>query len=187
MTLKQRKGKATLHNHHGSYSSLANIYQSVDFIPPERTTYPKSQIQDLAKQVLSPNCHHALLRAYKILCNEARTRAPDGIAWTYKFRPRRSDEILCGNDAGLQLRNWMAGDRKLVHSTTSNIPAEMEDFIVDDDGDGDYTEDSISEVDTPRKPKRKKVFNAYENVVILVGNHGVGKSSAVYAVAEEMG
>jgi len=187
MTLKQRKGKATLHNHHGSYSSLANIYKSVDFIPPERTTYPKSQIQDLAKQVLSPNCHHALLRAYKILCNEDRTKDPDGIAWTYKFRPRRSDEILCGNDAGLQLRNWMAGDRKLVHPTTSSIPAEMEDFIVDDDGDGDYTDDSISEVDTPRKPKRKKVFNAYENVVILVGNHGVGKSSAVYAVAEEMG
>lgn len=184
--LKQKKGKATYYNHHGSYSSLANIYPSTDLIPPTKTIYSKSQIQDLAKEVLSPSSHHALLRAYKILCNEDRTKDPDGMAWTYKFRPRRSDEILVGNDAGLQLRNWVSGDRKL--STNPSIPAEMEDFIVDDTEDDVYTDDPISEIDTPQKPKRKKkVFDAYENVVVLVGDHGVGKSAAVYAVAEELG
>jgi len=62
----------------------------------------------------------------------------------------------------------------------------MEDFSVDDDHEND-SDDPISEIDTPQKPKRKKIYSAYENVVILVGGHGVGKSSAVYAVAEEMG
>ena len=85
----------------------------------------------------------------------------------------------------------MAGDRKHI---PMSIPKEMDDFIVDEDereeSAVDWDNDSISEFgDTPKKKKRKKVekFTAYENVVILTGPNGVGKSAAVYAVAEELG
>ena len=55
----------------------------------------------------------------------------------------------------------------------------MDDFIVDEE----------SEPDSPKKRRRrtKDKFTAYSNVVILTGPHGVGKSAAVEAVAEECG
>jgi DNA polymerase III delta prime subunit len=59
---------------------------------------------------------------------------------------------------------------------------------VDDDN---VSDDPISEMDddSPRKPRsrKKELFVSYSNVVILAGPHGVGKSAAVHAVAEELG
>ena len=70
----------------------------------------------------------------------------------------------------------MAGYRKIVASI---VPKEIDDFIVDES----------DEEDSPRKRRRreKETFTAYSNVVILTGPHGVGKSAAVEAVAEELG
>jgi ATPase family associated with various cellular activities (AAA) len=58
----------------------------------------------------------------------------------------------------------------------------MDDFVVDDDSDGDYT--------SPKKAKKRRsreTFSGYSNVVILWGPHGVGKSACVEACAEELG
>lgn len=58
----------------------------------------------------------------------------------------------------------------------------MDDFVVDDDSDGDYT--------SPKKAKKQRsreTFSGYSNVVIVWGPHGVGKSACVEACAEELG
>jgi hypothetical protein len=194
-SLKQKKGKTRELQYHGdptAYASLVDLRTTVDFIPPEKLILPKSEIVKTAESLISPQSHPALLRAFKILCTEDRRKDPDGVAWTYKFRPRRGKEILCSHNAGMELRDWIAGNRKHVLPATT-IVNDMDDFIVDEEesiaSDPDY--DTISEVDddTPRKPKRRKKekFVSYSNVVILAGPHGVGKSAAVHAVAEELG
>ena len=190
---KQKKGKTKEHQHIydlSTYKTLVNLYPSVVFLPPEKLILPKSEIEDAARSLLSSTSHRALLRAFQILTRETQTIDPDGQLWTYKFRPRRADEVLCLGSSAIALRNWMTGDRKPI---SVGIPKEMDDFIVDDDGDMMESEyDSISEVDdSPQKQRRRKkkvqTFTAYENVVIITGPHGVGKSAAVFAVAEELG
>lgn len=194
LSFKQKKGKTlddSYYYHPSAYTSLTNIYPSTTFIPPEKLILPKSEIEARARALLTDHSHRSLLRAYQILTTEAREIDSDGQIWTHKFRPRRADEVLCHGSSAIDFRDWMAGDRKHI---PMSIPKEMDDFIVDDDereeSAVDWDNDSISEFgDTPKKKKRKKVekFTAYENVVILTGPNGVGKSAAVYAVAEELG
>jgi hypothetical protein len=177
---KPKKGKSTHHSFHASssdYSNLTSYKTTTDFIPPSKLIIPKSQIIEQAKSLLKPNSHHALLRAFQILLNEDQTTDPDGQIWTHKFRPRHATEVLTSNPGPTQLHNWIAGDRKHVAP-----PQEMDDFVVDDDSDGDYT--------SPKKAKKRRsreTFSGYSNVVILWGPHGVGKSACVEACAEELG
>ena len=179
--VKIRKGKRTDHKNYGNsstYASLTNFSPSIDFIPPQKSIIPKSNIEKEAQSILTRQSHHALFRAYQILLAEDKSKDPDGQSWTHKFRPRRADEVLTGQTQGIDLRNWMAGNRKIV---TSIVPKEMDDFIID--------ESEEEEEESPRKQRRRKkeTFTAYSNVVILTGPHGVGKSAAVEAVAEELG
>jgi hypothetical protein len=178
---KIRKGKSTNCDKYGNtllYASLINFSPSVDFIPPEKLIIPKSSIEKEAQSILTPQSHYALFRAYQILLAEDKSKDPDGESWSHRFRPRRADEVLTGQTEGIDLRDWMSGNRKIV---TSIVPSEMDDFIVD--------ESEEEEEDSPRKRRRQKkeTFMAYSNVVILTGPHGVGKSAAVEAVAEELG
>ena len=180
IAVKLKKGKSPRHTADvapSEYTNLISCHPTIDFIPPEKLIMSKTSIIDQAKSLLKPNCHHALLRAFQILLNEDRTADPDGLAWCSKFRPRRANEVLTSNNASVALRAWIAGNRKHV-----SPPQEMEDFIVDDDSDGDYI--------SPKKARRRKqkdAFSGYSNVVILWGAHGVGKSACVEACAEELG
>ena len=181
LPIKLRKGKSRSCDYYAgssSYASLVNFPTSVDFIPPEKLIIPKSNIENQAQSILTPQSHRALFRAYNILLREDRLKDPDGQSWTNKFRPHRADEVLAPQ--GLELRNWMAGNRKIVSLIRD---PEMDDFIVDDESE------SESDNESPRKRRRRKkeLFTAYSNVVILTGPHGVGKSAAVEAVAEELG
>ena len=178
--VKLKKGKSSRHTADvatSEYTNLVSCHPTIDFIPPEKLIISKTSIIDQAKSLLKPNCHHALLRAFQILLNEDRTADPDGLAWCYKFRPRRANEVLTSNNASIALRDWIAGNRKHV-----SVPQGMEDFIVDDDSDGDYTSPKKA-----RRRKQKETFSGYSNVVILWGAHGVGKSACVAACAEELG
>lgn len=187
LCLNRKKGKSTHRNYQGeptTYTNLINFTNSVDFIPPEKLIVAKSDVEKEAKSILTSCPHHALLRANQILLKEGRSRDPDGQIWTHKFRPRRAAEVLCSHTQAIDLRDWITGDRKIVPP-----PKEMDDFIVDEDDDSCCTESETDE-DSPRKPRRRRKaekFFAYSNVVILTGPHGVGKSAAVEAVAEELG
>ena len=128
--IKIRKGKSKKYDNYGNsstYVGLTNLSSSIDFIPPEKLIIPKSNIEKQAKSILTLQSHPALFRAYQILLAEDKTKEPDGQSWTHKFRPRRANEILTGHTQGVELRNWMAGNRKVVVQ-----PKEMDDFIVDE-------------------------------------------------------
>jgi hypothetical protein len=180
LPINLRKGKSISRDYFVdsfTYAFSTNFTTSKpEFIPPEKLIIAKSSIEQQAQSILTPQSHKALLRAYQILRNEDKLKDPDGQSWTHKFRPRRADEILPSQ--GLELRDWMIGNRKIVMSI---IPEEMDDFIDDDDYDDDDDDD-----ESPRKLK-KDGFIAYSNVVILTGPHGVGKSATVGAIAEELG
>lgn len=83
--------------------------------------------------------------------------------WTFKYKPASSAQVV-GNDAATnKLRNWLSGWR---------LPSPKDD---QSSGDEFYSSDGSS--------------SGYENnqVAVLLGPHGSGKSASVYAVAEELG
>jgi ATPase family associated with various cellular activities (AAA) len=188
LPLKQKKGKTSYRNYQGSYTNLIKHTTSIDFIPPEKLVIPKSDIVKDAQKLATPKSHWSFLRAFQILCEEDRMKDPDGEPWTYKFRPRTAEEILCSQDQGIELRDWMGGKRKIIDPSLK----EMNDFIVnDEDSDISESESEIDDDDDDESPKKKrrrrKKFMSYSNVVILTGPHGVGKSAAVDAVAQQLG
>jgi len=179
LSLKRKKGKSVCIDHRTndpqSYLDLADFNTPITFIPPTKLILSKAEILRRAKLLVKPESPKAFHRALHILQSQDRDREPESELWIHKFRPRLADEIL--SPQGLELRDWITGNRKIVSSTPPN---DSDDFIVDDV--------SVSEDDmSPRKPCRKREYTSYSNVVILTGPHGVGKSAAVACVAEELG
>jgi len=183
-SLKQRKGKSKQHHYQADFqahNSLINLSSSIDFIPPEKLVLPISQLDEHMLAILNDFPHPALKRVYHIFKTQERETSS---LWTYHFRPHSAVEVLCSENEAVDLQTWMLGNRKIV-----SVPHEMDDFIVTSDEEDEMFDvsDGPSDDDTPRKKRRKKVFTAYSNVVILVGGHGVGKSAAVEGIAEELG
>lgn len=84
--------------------------------------------------------------------------------WTCKYKPTSSGQIV-GNDAAIgKLRNWLSGWR---------LPSPNDDRS---SGDEFFSSDSSSS-------------GCYENnqVAVLLGPYGSGKTASVYAIAEELG
>lgn len=88
----------------------------------------------------------------------------ENFSWTYKYRPKSTQEIVGNEKAAIQLREWLLG-WKLT-------------FINEDINSGDefYSSDSSCSKN-----------NTSNQVAVLIGPHGSGKTASVYAVAEEFG
>nr|XP_031833286.1 ATPase family AAA domain-containing protein 5 [Nomia melanderi] len=84
--------------------------------------------------------------------------------WTYKYRPKSIEEIVGNEEPAMKLKEWLIGWK----TTFSNEDSSS--------GDEFYSSDSNSS-------------RVHENnqVAILLGPHGCGKTASVYAVAEEFG
>lgn len=86
--------------------------------------------------------------------------------WTCKYKPMSAEEIIGNEEAARKLKDWLNGWRT---SLTKK----------DDDSSGDefYSSDCSSSC------------NNHENnqIAVLLGPHGSGKTASVYAIAEELG
>jgi hypothetical protein len=138
-----------------------------DFIPPEKLTEPKSYLSKLAQRICSSH------PAHKNILSLLDQELPSELPWTQKFRPQTADQVLSQGSPAVDLANWISGERLRF---SGHLPSEMDDFIVDSDAESSEAGSVI-----------RSRFVGYENVCVLVGGHGTGKSASVYAVAETHG
>lgn len=84
--------------------------------------------------------------------------------WTYKYRPQSSCEVVGNEEAIIKLKEWLLGWKAT--------------FINEDVSSGDefYSSDN----------SRSKI-NENNQIAILLGPYGCGKTASVYAVANEFG
>lgn len=85
-------------------------------------------------------------------------------SWTLKYRPKSTQEVVGNEEAAIKLREWLIGWRAtFTHDDVSS-------------GDEFYSSDS----------NHSKIIENNQ-VAVLIGSHGSGKTASVYAVAEEFG
>jgi len=84
--------------------------------------------------------------------------------WTCKYKPTSMQDIVGNEEAAKKLKNWLTGWRVSLTKT--------------DDGSSDefYSSDCSSSYN-----------NENNQIAVLLGPHGSGKSASVYAIAEELG
>ncbi|XP_076242748.1 enhanced level of genomic instability 1 isoform X2 [Calliopsis andreniformis] len=89
----------------------------------------------------------------------------ENCCWTYKYRPKKSEEVVGNEEAAAKLREWLIGWRATF--TNENVSS----------SDEFYSTDCSSDVR----------INENNQVAVLLGPYGSGKTASVYAVAEEFG
>ncbi|KAG5348082.1 ATAD5 protein, partial [Acromyrmex charruanus] len=96
---------------------------------------------------------------------ETEEKQSHNCAWTYKYKPRSAQEIVGNEEGASKLKDWLSGWR-------TSLTKENDDSS----GDEFYSSDCSSS------------FNIENNqIAVLLGPHGSGKSASVYAIAEELG
>lgn len=88
----------------------------------------------------------------------------ENFSWTYKYRPKSTEEIVGNENAAIKLREWLVGWKiKFINES--------------DDSENDFYSSDGSHSRT----------NENNQVAVLLGPHGSGKTASVYALAEEFG
>ncbi|XP_077278918.1 enhanced level of genomic instability 1 [Temnothorax americanus] len=85
--------------------------------------------------------------------------------WTYKYKPMSAQEIVGNEEAANKLKDWLSGWRTSL--TKENDGSSGDEF---------YSSDCSSSCN-----------NENNQIAVLLGPHGSGKSASVYAIAEELG
>ncbi|XP_043527422.1 ATPase family AAA domain-containing protein 5 [Frieseomelitta varia] len=85
--------------------------------------------------------------------------------WIYKYRPKSSQEIVGNEEAVAKLKEWLTGWKK-TECTNDNVSS----------GDEFYSSDSC-----------QTKISENNQVAVLLGPYGCGKTASVYAVANEFG
>lgn len=99
----------------------------------------------------------------KLTKNNNEEHESHNYTWTYKYRPRNADDIVGNEEAAGKLKDWLSSWRVTKEDISS--------------GDEFYSSDSCS----------CSYNNENNQMAVLLGPHGSGKSACVYAVAEELG
>lgn len=92
------------------------------------------------------------------------------LLWTDQFAPRSSSDVLVDPTQQRHLRTWITTTLDKLKSQSSCTFKKMKSDTFDD-----FIDDTEIDEEEPTYP-----------IMILVGPHGCGKSSAVYAVAQEL-
>lgn len=108
--------------------------------------------------------------------------------WTEKYQFKDASDIVTNKAQLERLKEWL-NNWKSKHATrdpNNNSNSKTSG----DDGDSDYScssESSSDDSSSSSSAKGTKGKSFYPNAIILVGPHGSGKTSSVYAVAKELG
>ncbi|CAN9373928.1 unnamed protein product [Alternaria alternata] len=125
--------------------------------------------------------------------------------WTLKYCPKYASHVLQTGTEAVVLKDWLqsltvmavSGASKVATTIDGKQPPRkkrkkaLDDFIVPD-GEGDEEEDMVmlpvaEGAGLPSRSFRQPQWIRNNNVVLISGPHGCGKSAAVHAVAKELG
>lgn len=105
-----------------------------------------------------------LLEQNKTVAGSEENKLHDCV-WTCKYKPMSTQEIVGNEEAAGKLKTWLTGWRASL-KTNNN----------DNSSDEFYSSDCSSSCN-----------NENNQIAVLLGPHGSGKSASVYAIAEEFG
>jgi DNA polymerase III delta prime subunit len=128
----------------------------------------------------------------------------EGQAWAQKYSPKCASHVLSESKDATVLRDWLQSLTVLAvggaQGTAKADPADVkrppkkkrkkavDDFIVSDDEEEDEEMIAVSDREDAQFPRsfRRPRWTRSNNVILLSGPHGCGKSATVYAVAKEL-
>ncbi|VFQ93892.1 unnamed protein product [Cuscuta campestris] len=113
-----------------------------------------------------------MMRQSQVLCSH-----PENFLWTNKYQPEKAVQV-CGNGASVKiLSDWLHSWLEKVSQKNKGIT--WSDTFVDVEArDNIYVSDCDSDDD---------IENHLQNVLLITGPVGCGKSAAIYACAKEQG
>ncbi|KYQ56478.1 ATPase family AAA domain-containing protein 5 [Trachymyrmex zeteki] len=121
---------------------------------------------DLEKNSPSPKGRKTHERKRMLTENvEKEEKQSHNCAWTYKYKPMSAQEIVGNEEGANKLKNWLSGWR-------ASLTKENDDSS----GDEFYSSDCSSSSNIENN-----------QIAVLLGPHGSGKSASVYVIAEELG
>uniref|UniRef100_A0A0D3FGH9 AAA+ ATPase domain-containing protein n=1 Tax=Oryza barthii TaxID=65489 RepID=A0A0D3FGH9_9ORYZ len=156
---------------------LANFHDKQN-----KSKFSSQDVIDVDDECLlaSSSCFHASLfesKQHERVQHELPEVTPKGCQtanlWTDKYRPETAAQV-CGNSEHVKFLNeWLKGWDERGHRNKQNIVTNgsMNGRSCQDGSDTDYSEDASD----------------YENVLLITGPVGCGKSAAVFACAREQG
>lgn len=143
----------------GRCSDVRKIWETVSTIKGKTEKKPPARMRASRKT--------KSLERTSPLVESAETSQLHDCAWTCKYKPMSSQEVVGNEEAAAKLRDWLSSWRV---SLTKEDYSSSEEF---------YSSDSCS----------NNPYNSENNqqTAVLLGPHGSGKSASVYAIAEELG
>ena len=182
---------------------------------PSPQAAPPSSSED---EVQVDKVHPALLRVYTSITTSMSAFDKgqcETLAWTQKYSPKSSGEVLQNGREANVLKNWLQaltvqsieiGSGGKTSAKSENAPKrkrkskKLDDFVIStDEEDNDMDEITEPEDEVPSSDPRlqkKTVVRGKDaaalgskvaNAVVLSGPNGCGKTAAVYAAAKELG
>ncbi|KAI9315578.1 hypothetical protein BX666DRAFT_1957052 [Dichotomocladium elegans] len=115
--------------------------------------------------------------------------------WTDKYRPDHVEALLGNRQDTLYLRDWLLQMKVMSPAAMEQMRIEeahhrkkkkrdlFENIPIDDDADDDFMPSSRPRV----RPKLVSAEKMHSNLLLIVGDNGIGKTAAVYTAAEEVG
>ncbi|KAL0094228.1 P-loop containing nucleoside triphosphate hydrolase protein [Phycomyces blakesleeanus] len=112
--------------------------------------------------------------------------------WTEKYKPTKASLLLSNTRSGNYLKEWL--EEMKISPVTMSTERRMNEYyhdIFDDikevqvDPDDDFLPTNKTSRQANLKGRKRKRINMSSNMIMLVGDHGVGKTAAVYGTAEE--
>ncbi|KAF1921456.1 hypothetical protein BDU57DRAFT_510266 [Ampelomyces quisqualis] len=127
----------------------------------------------------------------------------EGRAWTQKYSPKCASHVLHEGKDALVLKDWLqsltvmavGGAQVAAKADTADTrrppkkkrKKATDDFIISDDDEEDEEMVDLSDTeDVQTRSVRRPRWTRNNNVVLISGPHGCGKSAAIYAVAKEL-
>ncbi|OAD73815.1 hypothetical protein PHYBLDRAFT_145285 [Phycomyces blakesleeanus NRRL 1555(-)] len=118
--------------------------------------------------------------------------ATEYMLWTEKYKPTKASLLLSNTRSGNYLKEWL--EEMKISPVTMSTERRMNEYyhdIFDDikevqvDPDDDFLPTNKTSRQANLKGRKRKRINMSSNMIMLVGDHGVGKTAAVYGTAEE--
>ncbi|XP_076296984.1 enhanced level of genomic instability 1 [Lasioglossum baleicum] len=141
------------------YTDARKMWSAVSLVSKGQPSSPNKTVSPRTRAKRSK-----LLGEGKIIEEKNTENQFENRSWPYKYRPTTVEEVVGNEEAATKLREWLIGWKASFRSEDNSS------------GDEFYSSDSTS-----------SRIQENNQVAVLLGPHGSGKTASVYAVAEEFG